>query len=215
MTAGVAPRLIVITDAGRGAVETMLETLERLSAQARPGSVLVQLRDRQLSTSERRRLGDVLRAITRRHGQLLSINDRLDLAVLLAADGVHLGESSVALPDARAFGAAHGQTWFISAACHAPERFEQAREDALLLSPVAAERKGRPALGLAGLRAALEHRGKRQAGLGPCALFVLGGMTRFNARDWCERGADGIALMGELFQPDVVPGLLAALAVER
>ena len=95
------PRLIAISDGERGQTEFWLAQLEQLLGGARPGSVAVLLRDRQLPIRERRQLGEALRRLTERFGQALLVSDRIDLACLLGADGVHLSEASVAVEDAR------------------------------------------------------------------------------------------------------------------
>jgi thiamine-phosphate pyrophosphorylase len=209
------PRLIAITDTERGSVAVMLQQLMRLTEAAIPGSVQVQLRDRQLPVRERLQLGEELRTLTRRDGQLFFVNDRLDLAVLLEADGVHLSEASVAPEDARAFGLLRGQAWQISAACHTPESFVSARTDALLLSPVAEARKGRAPFGSAGILRARQAQRERAPELGVCSIYALGGVTRHNARKWLDAGADGVALIGELFEAGSATQLLRALGIQR
>ena len=210
-----APRLIVISDAARGELEGWLQALEALLAAAQPASVLVSLRDRQRPLCERRALGQRLRATTRSHHQALAVCDRLDLAWLLEADGVHLGEGDVGVEEARAFGHERGRSWRISTACHSPEAVAHTTADAVLLSPIAKPRKGRPALGLAGLRGALAARRVRPATQRECAVYVLGGVTRHDAAEWLAEGADGVALIGELFVPGAGPELLAALGILR
>jgi thiamine-phosphate pyrophosphorylase len=210
-----AVRLIVITDTDRAPVEVWLGQLARLSEAARPGTLQVQLRDRQLPIRERLGFGLELRQLTRRHGQRLMVNDRLDLAVLVEADGVHLAHASVEPADARAFGARHGLRWCISAACHEPEALAEAAADALLLSPVAQARKGRPALGIGGLTRALLARRQRSAPLGACGVYALGGVTRQNARALLDAGADGVALIGDALDRAGPSELLCALGIER
>jgi thiamine-phosphate pyrophosphorylase len=207
--------LVVITDTERGSVEVLLSQLERLARAAVPGSLQVQLRDRQLPIRDRQRLGERLRDLTRRHEQLFYVNDRLDLAVLLGADGVHLSHASVAPEDARAFGLSHAQSWRVSAACHAPGDFAASTADALMLSPVVGARKGRPPIGLGGLALALRARAERGGELRPCLLYALGGVTRHNARHLLEAGADGVALIGEVFEPEAPDLLLRALGIQR
>jgi len=214
MMAGAPPRLIVISDTEQGALEPWFDELTRLLFGALPGSVLVLLRDRQLPIRERLALGERLRRVTQAHGQGLLVSDRLDLAVLLDADGVHLSEASVRVEDARAFAAKMGKNWLISAACHTPEQLSRANADALLLSPILAPRKGRPALGVDGLTRALEARRQRAAGLGPCWLYALGGVTRHQAAELLAAGADGVALIGDLFVPGAALALLARLGIE-
>ena len=213
MSLGSGLRLIVISDTEHAPLEAWLGNLEGLLAAARRGSVLVLLRDRQLPLGARRELGQRLRQATRAWGHGLSVGDRLDLAVLLEADGVHLSEDSVSVDDARAFAAAQGRSWLVSAACHEPEALVAARADVVLLSPVVEARKGRPALGLAGIERALSARRQRATGLAPCRLFALGGVTRHSAGELLAAGAEGVALIGELCVPGAIPGLLAALGI--
>ncbi len=209
------PRLIAISDDQRGQTELWLEQLRLLLGGARPASVAVLLRDRQLPIRQRLQLGQGLRQLTRGFGQALWVNDRIDLACLLEADGVHLSEASVTVDDARRLAQVWGRSFRVSAACHAPEAFAQATADALLLSPLCEPRKQRPALGLAGLERALAARARRAAGLGACALYALGGVTRHDAAALLAAGADGVALIGELFVPGAVPELLDALGIRR
>ncbi len=211
MTRQPAPRLIIITDTERAPAEAWLERLSALFAAAAAGSVWVQLRDRLLPVRERRRFGERLRELSARHGQGLSVNDRLDLAIVLEADGVHLAGSSVLVDDARAYGRLHGKEWLVSAACHDPELVSRSSADALLLSPVAAPRKGKPALGAQGIAQAASARAGRSNAL----LYALGGVTRDNAPHWLDAGADGVALIGELFTPSAERDLPRALAIAR
>jgi len=55
------------------------------------GADAIQLREKTLSTLALVRLGQVLRRLTREAGALLIVNDRVDVALAVEADGVHLG----------------------------------------------------------------------------------------------------------------------------
>jgi thiamine-phosphate pyrophosphorylase len=167
--------------------------------------VLIQLRDRELSARRRLALGADLSALCRKYEQLFAVNDRLDLALLLDADGVHLGEGSVMPQDARALIGGR----FISRACHALDDTAPRGADAIVLSPILAPRKGRPALGLGALAAA------RRAAGHAVLLYALGGIDALGARRCLEAGADGVAVIGAVLDvPDPTP-LLEALGVLR
>jgi thiamine-phosphate pyrophosphorylase len=211
----IAPAIIAITDTERGALEPWLAQLELLLASAAPERVLVVLRDRQLPVRERLSLGQRLRTLTRSHRQRLSVNDRLDLAVLLDADAVHLSESSVEASDARAFAYGRGRSFWISRAAHAPEALAHSDADALLLSPIAEPRKGRPALGFAGIAAARAAHGRRSDEQGACALYALGGINGANAAACVRAGADGVAVIGALLDADGPRALLEQLGARR
>lgn len=58
------------------------------------------------------------RAITRRFGALLIINDRVDLALAVEADGVHLGQDDLPLAAARALSDRAGKHLLIGVSTH-------------------------------------------------------------------------------------------------
>jgi len=65
--------------------------LEVLDAVIRGGAKIIQLREKELSTRELYRQALVFRGKTAAAGVLLIIDDRLDIALAVNADGVHLG----------------------------------------------------------------------------------------------------------------------------
>jgi len=91
---------VVITEAfcgGRSGFEVLDETLEA-------GVRLVQLREKDMDDDILRSRALAFREWTRRAGALLIINDRLDLALDVGADGVHLGQTDLPIDEARALG---------------------------------------------------------------------------------------------------------------
>jgi thiamine-phosphate pyrophosphorylase len=186
------PRVVQITAASVLPEEALLARLRAwaaLPAEAR-GEIAVQLRDPELSGRALARQGAILRAATRALGAGLVVNDRLDLALALGADGAHLGRRSVAVADARALLPAG--TW-ISVACHAVDdvvRAAGAGADAAVLSPIFASPGKGPPLGvgaLAAARAALAARGLT------AQLVALGGVDAGNAAACFAAGADAVA----------------------
>jgi thiamine-phosphate pyrophosphorylase len=192
----IAPRLIAVTDRSVATAEETLRRFERVARAARPFSVMFQLRDRELSVRERLAFGHELRALCTAERQWFQVNDRCDLAVLLAADALHLGETSVSAADARHVA---GAQLFVSRACHDPERHLEAGVDAWVLSPIFVERKGRGALGVAGIvRLCARIRGDLQNGGSAAAVFALGGVTALNASTCLDAGAAGVAALGAI-----------------
>jgi thiamine-phosphate pyrophosphorylase len=95
-----APRLYLITDrkatGGRGLVEVVAAALTGIgSSGLDPGQVAVQLREQDLDGRALVELGHALRATTSGAGVCLFINDRIDVALAVGADGVHLGGASL------------------------------------------------------------------------------------------------------------------------
>jgi thiamine-phosphate pyrophosphorylase len=173
----VIPRVVQITG---------LPLAELWSRIDRGGADLaVQLRSPELSTRALYALGQELRARTRRVGAMLWVNDRLDLALLLEADGIHLGRRSIAAPEARrVLGSI-----LVTRSVHDERELEAARAegaDAALVSPIfPSPDKGEP-LGLEAIVAM-----RRLAPELP--LIALGGVTLENARRCLAAGASAVA----------------------
>jgi thiamine-phosphate pyrophosphorylase len=201
------PRVVFVTATDvvpEAALFARLRAAEGLPAVAR-GRLAVQLRDPELSGGELFRLGRRLREETARLGASLVVNDRLDLALALGADGVHLGRRSVRPQEARALLGAEG---WISVSCHAAGEVVDAAEgaDAVLLSPIfASPGKGTP-LGPGALAEA--RRALDAAGLGATALLALGGIDAEGAAACFRAGAEGVALI----RADLGASLAACLA---
>ena len=212
MTSKQAPRLVAITDLSLLDPPTLLSRLRHLAEAAQPGSVALLLRDHGASGRERLALGRELASIARGTGQALWVADRLDLALLLEADGLHLGEASVSTSTARRLWGA--ERWLSRAWHGRPDEPRDAAAldgvNALLVSPLLAERKGRPPLGLAALA---RFREQLAAHTSAIALYALGGVTSENAAACLTAGATGIAAIGAALAPE--PGaLLVALGIE-
>jgi thiamine-phosphate pyrophosphorylase len=90
-------RLYVLVGGGASADE-LAEHVRRLCA---AGADLIQLRDKRLSDRELLRQGKAAAAAARDAGGLFVMNDRADLALLANADGVHVGQDELTVPDAR------------------------------------------------------------------------------------------------------------------
>ena len=88
--------LMVLTEPQEG--RSLADVVEEcLSA----GATAIQLRDKAASARELYEQGIELRSTIRSHGALFIVNDRLDVAIALAADGVHLGPADVPIAAAR------------------------------------------------------------------------------------------------------------------
>ena len=92
-------RLIVITDRELAAPRDVVDVAEEA---LRAGTPAVQLRDKTLPPRDLLSLARHLHAGTRAAGALFFVNDRLDLALAVGADGVHLGPDDLPVAAARA-----------------------------------------------------------------------------------------------------------------
>ena len=91
------PRVYPITDARLSGL-SHAEQVTRLIA---GGAELIQLRDKHAAPSEFYHDAASALGIARAHNVKLIINDRLDVALALKADGVHLGQSDIPVEAAR------------------------------------------------------------------------------------------------------------------
>ena len=90
--------LYVITDPsaqkGRDHLEVLVKALEG-------GADVVQLRDKQASREELITIGRKLKPVCRKWGALFLVNDRVEIAEGVDADGVHLGQDDLSIEAAR------------------------------------------------------------------------------------------------------------------
>ncbi|HET6696464.1 MAG TPA: thiamine phosphate synthase [Gaiellaceae bacterium] len=169
-------RLYLITGARPG-LESFLE------AAVRGGVDLVQLREKTLDDRELLPVLEEARAITRRLGLPLVVNDRPDLAVLVGADYVHVGQDDMPTEAARRFGIPVGLS------THSPDELDAAEADYVGVGPVYATptKEGRPAVGLELVRYAAEH--------ARVPWFAIGGIDAGNLADVVAAGATRIAVV--------------------
>lgn len=188
----------IITDLTSVSEATVLERIARASrhpveSRAR---LSVQLRDPEIGVRDLANFGERLRKITSAVGARLIVNDRVDLALFLGADGVHLGRRSMDVADARRV---LGPGAWISTSAHAIADVlaaARAGANAALLSPIfASPGKGAP-LGVSALAEA--RRALSREGL-YLHLYALGGVTPENAGTCLAAGAEGLAsIRGDL-----------------
>ncbi|MBC8355469.1 MAG: thiamine phosphate synthase [Planctomycetes bacterium] len=111
--------LYMLIDGGRSP-----EAFERLARQLTVAGVdLVQLRDKRLPDRELVARGHMLRAITRDSDTLFLVNDRPDIAVIVGADGAHVGQDELSVNDSRAI---LGPDRLIGVSTHSIEQARQA-----------------------------------------------------------------------------------------
>ncbi|MBM3252716.1 MAG: thiamine phosphate synthase [Candidatus Omnitrophica bacterium] len=77
------------------------DLVEIAEALCKGGADVIQLREKTLSTKELIKAGLKIRRITRKFDTLLMVNDRIDVAYAIGADGVHLGQEDLPIEFAR------------------------------------------------------------------------------------------------------------------
>ena len=75
--------------------------LKRVERAYAGGVDILQLRSKNLSDKSLIRIGLKIRNIANKLNKLFFVNDRVDLAILIRADGVHLGQDDIGIKEAR------------------------------------------------------------------------------------------------------------------
>lgn len=157
------------------------------------GVTMVQLREKDIDTREFIELALKLKPILREAGVPLIINDRVDVALAVDADGVHIGQSDMPYELARRL---LGPDKIIGLSA---ENMDQVREansldiDYVAVSPVystATKTDTAPPFGLEGLREAVK--------LSVHPSVAIGGMNARTTADAFATGVDGIAVVSAI-----------------
>jgi thiamine-phosphate pyrophosphorylase len=155
-----------------------------LAAALRGGVDVVQLRDKALDDGALIAAAREFRDAADAHGALFVLNDRPDLVIACAADGVHVGQDDAAPAAARA---AVGPDRIVGRSTHAPAQADAADADPdvdyLAVGPVHATptKPGRPAAGLDYVAYAARTVGK--------PWFAIGGLDATTLPAAIEAGA--------------------------
>lgn len=158
------------------------------------GATLIQLREKQLSPQEFFLQADEAVRFAHQRGARVIINDRVDVALAVKADGVHLGQDDMAASGAREL---LGQKALIGLSTHNLAQAVRAIAqpiDYIAIGPVfttTSKTDPDPALGLEGIREV-----RRRVGEFP--LIAIGGITLDNAPAVFDAGADSVALISAL-----------------
>lgn len=169
---------------------TPLPSLEATVAAALAAGVgLVQYRAKEQEDLRRYSEARALRALCARHGALFIVNDRVDLALAVEADGVHLGQGDLPPAVARQL---LGRERLIGRSTHGLAQLHQAVADGcdyVGVGPVHATptKPGRDAVGLAYVREA--------AAVSPIPFFPIGGIDAGNLATVLAAGARQVAVV--------------------
>ena len=168
--------------------------LSATEAALRGGVRAVQLREKDLTAAELLPLARKMRSLTNDYDALLLINDRIDIALSVGADGVHLGGHSLPVDVSRNL---LGPERLIGVSTHSRDEIRSAAQlgaDFVTFGPVYSTPSkaayGAPQ-GLEALQAAC-----RASSL---PIFALGGIKPGNQAEVLATGASGIALISAIF----------------
>jgi thiamine-phosphate pyrophosphorylase len=175
------------------------------------GAKLIQLREKFDTPSRFFEQAEEALRVARELGVRIIINDRVDIALALGADGVHLGQDDLAPDAARRI---LGSKAIVGFSTHNLDQARRAREmplDYVAIGPIFAtktKQSANPPVGLDGL-ARVRH------AVGNMPLVAIGGITCANIRAILAAGADAAAVIGDIWEstPDAPAKMRRLLSV--
>ena len=187
------PSLYVILDR---AVARGRDLVELLDAAVAGGCRLVQLREKEWPSGRLLPLAERLRARCRAAGATFIVNDRVDLALAVGADGVHLGQDDLPAKAARPL-LRPGMILGISTHSVAQARAAQADgADYVAVGSMFAT-GSKAEFELVGTDLLRKLRGEIRV-----PLIGIGGITHDNVREVIAAGADGVAVISAVCAAD-------------
>jgi thiamine-phosphate pyrophosphorylase len=175
------PRLVLVTDrnatGGRDLVDVVAAAVDA-------GLRAVQLRDKDLSGRALFVLAERLRAVTARAGALLLVNERVDVAIAVGAEGVHLGGGAMPVDVARRLLPARA---IVGVSTHSAAEVATTTADFAFFGPVFATPAKTSAQGAEPLRAAVAA--------ARVPVLAIGGVTVERVADVRAAGATGVAVI--------------------
>ena len=182
--------LYLVTDRGLARGRS---TVEVVKAAVSGGVTCIQLREKDCSTLEFIEQARAIKNFLGARKIPLIINDRLDVALAVGADGVHLGQKDMPLEMARKIA---GPSMLIGISAESVQdaiEAENGGADYLGVSPIYAtptKTDTAPPLGIQGLRE-IKNRVK-------IPLVGIGGLNNSNAAEVIRNGADGVAVVSAI-----------------
>ena len=158
------------------------------------GLSLVQYRDKNADDPTRLQLAEKLCHLCRRYDALFLVNDRVDIALAVDADGVHLGQQDIPIALARQI---LGTNRIVGRSTTNPEEMQRALDegaDYIGVGPVyeTPTKAGKAAAGLDYVRYAATH--------SPVPWFAIGGIDAENLGAVMAAGATQVAVVRAIMQ---------------
>jgi thiamine-phosphate pyrophosphorylase len=160
------------------------------------GAKLIQLREKHLPPRDFFLQAEAAIKVARAHKALIVINDRVDLALALKADGVHLGQDDLPVEAARAI---LGEKALIGYSTHNLAQALGARTlpiDYLAVGPIYGTSSKNDSHPTVGLESLLEIRGL----VPDLPLVAIGGITAENVQTTLRAGASCVAVISAVLR---------------
>jgi thiamine-phosphate pyrophosphorylase len=165
------------------------------------GADCIQLREKGYSGRELLEAGHLLRRLTREHGVNLIINDRIDVARAVDADGVHLGQGDLPIEVAREI---LGSDKIVGLSTHnvaeavAAERAGANYIGLGPMKPTTTKLDTDPVVGPAGVKEVRAHVS--------LPIVAIGGIKRDDVAEIIRNGANSVAIISAIIDAEDVEG---------
>ncbi|ACV62540.1 thiamine-phosphate pyrophosphorylase [Desulfofarcimen acetoxidans DSM 771] len=180
--------------------------LEVVSMMIDSGIKLIQYREKEKKTREKYEECLKIREMTRQVGVAFIVNDHVDLALLVDADGVHLGQDDLPPEQVRQL---VGEQMLIGLSTHCPEQADAAVKagvDYIGVGPIFATRTKKDVCDPVGLEY-LEYVADNIR----LPFVAIGGIKEHNLAEVSSRGARCVALVTEIVGAGDIRGKVSAL----
>jgi thiamine-phosphate pyrophosphorylase len=189
-----ALRLCLVTDRRLGRGRALAEIV---AAAVRGGATMVQLREKEATTRAFVEQARALKATLAPLGVRFLVNDRLDVALAVDADGLHVGQSDMPVAEARRLLGPDKIVGLSITELEQARAADAAAADYLGVGPIYRQQTkddASPPLGVAGLRAIRDLTQK--------PIVAIGGLTPDNSAPVIAAGADGLAIVSAIVAAD-------------
>jgi thiamine-phosphate pyrophosphorylase len=172
------------------------DLVQVVEAALQGGVSIVQYRDKHTDDCLRLQVAQALRDLCHRFGALFLVNDRIDLALAVDADGVHLGQTDLPVAVARQL---LGRDRIVGRSTTNPDELERAiaeGADYIGVGPVYSTptKPDKPAAGLDYVRYAADH--------ATIPWYVIGGINTDNLREVLDAGATRVAVVRAIIEAE-------------
>ena len=201
------PKIYPLTDASL----TGLSHAEQVRRLALGGAKVIQLREKQMTGAALYDGAVEAVAVAREQGVCLIINDRVDIAMAVGADGVHLGQDDLSPAVVRRL---LGAKTIIGYSTHNLSQAQEALTlpiDYIAIGPVfstSTKADTAPTVGLDGIA-------EVRKAIGNIPLVAIGGINEMNAASVFGAGADSVAVIRALLCDPLAITSKTASLIER
>lgn len=182
--------IYAITDAGLSLGRPLEEVVSALMA---AGVRILQYREKKLKSGAMLEECRLLRRLTKEAGACFIVNDHVDIAMLVQADGVHVGQEDLPVPEVRSL---VGPDMIIGLSTHLPEQAREARKlgaDYIGVGPIFATNTKEDVVDPVGYEY-LDWVARN----GDLPFVAIGGIKRHNIAEVARHGARCCSLVSEL-----------------